>query len=370
MAVTALAAACVGLAVGRANAGGLVARGGGYPHVDVESAWIIWDPSSQREELIVAAQFSRLREPFAWVLPVPAPAEVGPVDADLRLALSKLIAGYQRRAPRWTMPSRESKGPLASLTFGDPGTVSFEQVKAAAPDALPRLLGAPMARQYVALDEWVKQYAEHEWNLVGLRPQISGNLAICPNVRLSFRADRPFFPYREPPWRADDRAIGKGRVLRVTVIAPEQVAWQVGPSLPTMGPAWISFEVTHEDLKGAFGGAYGKLFDASKRYWLTSFEDWHEVRPGNDDLTLAHRGPIPDNGAPGTIGDKTSKGIELEPMSTPPLPEEPKAKAKAKQPGEQARAGRRLGRNGRGLVAFGAVTLLALGAFAWMRREA
>jgi hypothetical protein len=361
-ALAAIAATMLATPVSRA--GGVVARGGTHPHIDVESAWIVWEPASQREELIVSAQFSQGVEPFTWALPLPSHPDVGSVDVDLRLTLTKLIAAYQRRAPDWVMPSRDNRGPLAAVAFGDQGKVDSVVVQASQPDALPLLLGAPVARRWPVLDAWIERYARQEWEVVGLRLPIAGPRTQLPNVRMTFKTERPYYPYREPAWRPDDHTPGAGRVLRITVITPEQVAWKTGVSVPTMSLAWLSFEVAHAELQGAFGGLYASLFDPKKRYWLTSFEDWHEVRVGDDDVTFAQRAPMPADGAPGTLGDTTRKGLKLEPIEPAPAPapsvEPPK---RTREPMAPSAPGG--GHRGRKLLVLGALVLLVAGAWAF-----
>lgn len=369
----ALPAACAAFALASsASAGGIVSRGGTHPHLDIETAWLVWEPSTGRQELLVAAQFGPSVEPFAWALPLPSPAEVTAVDADLRLALSTILRAYQRRAPAWVMPAQRPAGPLSDIVFGDQGKVNWEQVSATEPDALPRLLGAPLSRRNPTLDLWLERYASRHATIVGLRLDPSNDRQIMPYVRLRFSAERPWYPFREPPWKGDDHEGSKGRVLRINVLAPEQVAWRAGPAMPTLAPAWLSFEVAHDELKKAFGEPLHKvLFDPASRYWLTSFEDWHETRPGDDDVTFALHAPLPADGAPGTLGDTSGKGIALEPVG--PLQQEkkkePSAEAASDEPAAHAPPGRSWSRRARTAAAFGAMLLLALAGWAVVRAQ-
>lgn len=338
------------------------------PRTRAVSAWIVWNPSTLRQDLILSARFESAGSPFAWVLPFPSEPAISRVDADLRLALSKLIAGYQARAPGWRMPPDPPGGPRPWIVFDETETPRWTTVQATEPDAAERLLGM-RARQGPIWQDWVERYSESRAWLVGMRHERSATESGFAYVRVRFATDRPYLPYREPPW--SDVAEGSGsRSLRVTVIAPELVEWKLGRSLPTTSNAWLSFEPKHEELRGAFGEAlYGELFDAKERYWLRSFEDWHEVHAGNDDVTFARGGAIPAQGAPGTVQDARGDGVALEPVGPAPTSS---VASQAEPAGEKAQAARQLPQRARGTrrrgMAYGVMVLIALGAAWWLAR--
>ncbi len=338
------------------------------PRTRAVSAWIVWNPSTLQQDLILGARFESAGSPFAWVLPFPSEPTLTRVDADLRLALSKLIAGYQARTPGWRMPPDPPGGPRPWIVFDETDTPRWTTVQAVEPDAAQRLLGL-RARQGAIWEDWVGRYAESRAWLVGMRHERSATESGFAYVRIRFATDRPYLPYREPPW--SDVAEGSGpRSLRVTVIAPELVEWKLGRSLPTTSNAWLSFEPTHEELRGAFGEAlYGELFDAGERYWLRSFEDWHEVHAGNDDVTFARAGAVPVQGAPGTVKDAKGEGVALEPVGPAPASS---VAVQAGVVGESAQEGVQLPQRARGTrrrgMAYGVMVLIALGAAWWLAR--
>ncbi len=346
------------------------------PHIDVEWAWIAWDSQNRREHLIIAAQLSNVRSPFAYLIPTPSNPEVRGVDSDLRQSLTSLIAAYQRRAPKWSIPSGARGRPREHLVFAATGLLHHTTAAMGEVGAVEGIIASGRYRDDVAVREWAARYVQAGAFMTVVRmPSPSDQTNVTsPWIWLTFEADRPYYPYREPAWRADDRGVGAGRLLRIAVVTSQPVAWKLGASLPTTGPAWLSFEPRNKELTDAFGRelARGIGLDGDSRRWLTAFEDAHEIRPGDDDLTFAEHGTLPPEGAPGTIADQTGAGIAFEPMSVDEATQgDSTHPSKPQSHGDTGRASAGPWRSRRirmGLT-FGAMVALALGAMGWLARS-
>jgi hypothetical protein len=99
-------------------------------------------------------------------------------------------------------------------------------------------------------------------------------------VRMSFAAERPFFPYREP---ADQRRVEPGleRRLMVHLVAAQRLQGRIGEGLPWK--AAVLYASPRNDLGTLLAGALPEdALPASG--WLTTVLDSAAPRPGTDDL--------------------------------------------------------------------------------------
>lgn len=130
-----------------------------------------------------------------------------------------------------------------------------------------------------------------------LRPEGRGaNRMGTKPVRMSFRTDRPSFPYREPVDQRDDRAKLIPRSLRVFFIGGKRYAGQLGDG----AAAWPGRTVWSDKLSGSVQAevlSKAKLpaGAGSREWWLTEFEDHATPRPGTDEVYFspsAHQSPV------------------------------------------------------------------------------
>jgi hypothetical protein len=107
-------------------------------------------------------------------------------------------------------------------------------------------------------------------------------------VRMSFKTDRPFFPYREPADQRDQRALAVPRFLRVYYVSTRRAAGTLGDG----AAAWPGRTVWADKLAPAEGqtvAANAKLPAGlpAGDLWLTEFEDASTPRPGTDEVYFA-----------------------------------------------------------------------------------
>ncbi|MCU0693165.1 MAG: hypothetical protein MUF54_17370 [Polyangiaceae bacterium] len=370
----ALAAACATLLTASASrAIATLPLDGPMPWLSVETALIVWHPDTRLEHLIYGARLEGADGPVSLVLQTPGSTSVEPVHADLRTAFSRLIAAYQVRTPRWSLPLAPTGELRSWMVFGEQGVVNASVLDPCVPAVAVRITADRRHRTHAAMVDWLARYSTSSSRLVELQAHASRATFSLPYVRLVFETDQPFFPYREPALplalRQGTTTAPPDRLLRVYVLTTHPVASRIGPSLPTMAHAWLSYEPRFDELEQAFGTSlvHALGLSRSRRYWLTSFEDYHAVRPGDDDMTFPAADPMPANGAPGTVGDVSGRGVELEPVGPPgphagPVEREPSVERGAREQG--ARAGpqpRWAKRRVAPATVFGVMVLVALG---------
>jgi hypothetical protein len=106
---------------------------------------------------------------------------------------------------------------------------------------------------------------------------------------MSFRTDRPLFPYREPDPTTAAKALGaRARTLRIFFVADARYAGELTPDEPWSGRvAWAGRVPPAErrrvlDLLALPEGAGGPA-----DWWLTEFEDDWAYRPAPADVYFA-----------------------------------------------------------------------------------
>jgi hypothetical protein len=101
---------------------------------------------------------------------------------------------------------------------------------------------------------------------------------------MSFKTDRPFYPYAEP---GDQRALGSynpGRLLRVFVLSMARMEGKLDHPTTTWpgGPAWA--HTLSEEQRGKLVKGLGGQASLPGRPWLTVFDDSSSPRPGVADV--------------------------------------------------------------------------------------
>ena len=124
----------------------------------------------------------------------------------------------------------------------------------------------------------------------------SGQLATTKAVRMSFQTDRPFFPYREPEARKDDKDTrGPGRrLLRVFFVGDTRMEGKLGVGAWPAVVQWA--DVFTDEQRVQLAKETGvSAEEIPAKAWLTTFEDRSSPRPGKDEVYFdpaAERTPI------------------------------------------------------------------------------
>jgi hypothetical protein len=157
-----------------------------------------------------------------------------------------------------------------------------------------------------AIEKWLKKYVDDQWCITAFKiaaPEPKAGTSAptrhelrAKPVRMSFKADRPFYPYREPETEPTAHPQGETRLLRVFIAAPGRVAGKLGAgSKPWPGQTVWSGSVDTKHWASIFSLAklagpplanVGALRQpkADAGWWLTEFEDRSAPRPGTDEV--------------------------------------------------------------------------------------
>jgi hypothetical protein len=188
-----------------------------------ESAIIIWDEKTQTEHFIRKAAFqakpaSGTETPitdFGFLVPTPTQPELSEVDDQAFGQLAELTK------PK-TVTQQRPKSGGCMLTCGGmaPGSKYdlarsvqvLEQksvagydaavLKASEADSLTKWLTDHGYETRPALTAWLEPLIQKKWIITAFKiskdPKPTGSAILSPAVRLSFKTEKPFYPYREP----------------------------------------------------------------------------------------------------------------------------------------------------------------------------
>jgi hypothetical protein len=266
-----------------------------------ESALIVWDGRAKQEHFIRRASFRTDVYDFGFLVPTPALPELAEVPDE--------VFG---RLEEWTKPEEKTETvyvdrPLIDIGCGmagfkadapaglaDRGVEEFGQVRVAGYDAT-RLKAADTKALQGWLEErgydarptvmrWLEPYVKGGWFITAFRiaPKEQVGQVGTQAVRMSFAADRPFFPYREPEDQGP-AAGGQQRLLRVFLLGDRRTQGALDEPTPWPGKAEWAGKLGDEQRQ-ALGQHLGPAVSLPEGAWLTVFDDTSSPRPGTTDL--------------------------------------------------------------------------------------
>jgi hypothetical protein len=315
-----------------ASACAAVGEDGSRIDITAEAALIVWDEANKTEHFIRRASFEASAYDFGFLVPTPSLPEVEESDdavfdrlADItkpkieyrtqtasigcsgaKYAASK--AAGESDGVMVLQTKRVGEHDLVSIKF-DPKAGNAEQGSRELADWLVRF-GYGFG---TTLKEWVEPYVKQDWVITAFRiagePQEdpptqrgptgkkssrfqSGmhNLRAKP-VRLSFKTDRPFYPYREPADKHDPAEKYQPRMLKVFFAADKRYSGTIGDSTPFPGRTVWADTLQNGERLDVIAKAKLPANAGSQEWFLTEFEDRSSPRPGTDEVYFK---PSPD----------------------------------------------------------------------------
>lgn len=310
-----------------------------------ESALIVWDEANKTEHFLRQARFQSTSPDFGFLVPTPSVPTLSESNAAVFDSLAAITAPKVEmrivKKPRERMPSghasaipkdaaeKKSAVPprgvevLAQNDIGgyEATVLKFHRGPANDLAADAKELGEWLNKRGYEfgpqLTDWLKPYIANGWVITAFRVArpvpVSFTTEVPPQPRtqelnlkpiwMSFKTEKPFYPYREPEAQKDKKPANgdSTRLLRVFVIARERF----GGTLGTGTTAWVGQTVWSDKAEA------GQLKDAAEvgklprgavgeTAWITEFEDRSSPRNGVDevyfspaaDKTAVHRPPI------------------------------------------------------------------------------
>jgi hypothetical protein len=145
------------------------------------------------------------------------------------------------------------------------------------------------------VEAWAKPYVEGGWKFTALKMEKGKSDKQNPNLsaaalRISFKTDKPLFPYREPDPKQMASSLGAShRLLRIYFLSDKRYDGNLTPEVDWTGRAVWSNKLGAEQRMQTI--EHLKLPEASgpADFWLTEFEDdWpYRVAPADLYFTLS-----------------------------------------------------------------------------------
>jgi hypothetical protein len=300
-----------------------------------ESAIIVWDEASKTEHFIRRASFQTDARDFGFLVPTPTQPYLAESDDEAFKTLAKVTEPEIVKQPR-PAPSGSGCGlgcgapPMAgnaakseaepSVRVLDEQRVGgFKAVVLEADDAkaLSDWLKDHEYELSPSLTEWADHYIKMKWKITAFKIDREGASKDVGTkaVRMTFKTDRPFFPYREPQVKQPEKnaalsvignravfmapppeAIARSkakpptvqsepqRLLRVFFIGTDKAAGTIGDKGKWPGQTAWSNKVNAEDREKVLKQLNLAGENVPESWFLTEFEDHSSPRPGTDDV--------------------------------------------------------------------------------------
>jgi hypothetical protein len=300
-ATVALLLLALGLVVRPQSVRGCAAAHPPNVRVDIaqESAIIIWDAAHKVQHFIRRAAFETEAENFGFLVPTPTKPELAEAEDASFSVLEKLTEPKVETRRRFAFfssftcsKSARKEGSVDRavrvLESKRVGRYDAAVLEATAPDALADWLKENGYVSNRELTDWLTPYVTAKWKITAFKiakeDKQTADIATSA-VRMTFKTDRPFFPYREPE---DQRSPGRGtspRLLRVYLLAASRMKGAMDAAAST----WPGKVMWAGQLsRGQISGLLEKVKLAGKvpgeSLWLTEFEDRSSPRPGIEDV--------------------------------------------------------------------------------------
>jgi hypothetical protein len=243
-----------------------------------EEALVVWDEANRTEHFVRRAAFRRAPADFGFLVPTPTQPTLSEASDAV---FHRLFEIYRRPVTRSSHTS-SSADRLRGVerdrvevveqvhVAGMEGTV----LAASSATALSEWLASHGYQSSPAIAAWLAPYVAGSWFVTAFRVDPDGRPSMrTRSVCMSFRTDRPFFPYSEPAHE------GPTRPFRVSVVAPHRMDATLGDAPWSVSAGYAGHSAR---LMTALRGAIpeGVTLDDP---WITTFDE-RRSRRGTDDL--------------------------------------------------------------------------------------
>jgi len=265
-----------------------------------ETAIIIWDQDTKTQHFIRRASFQTEAEDFGFLVPTPTQPTLEEADDEAFNVFYKLTE------PKVITKPRPSGGGCIGCSKSSDKMIEskaevvkvLEEKRVAGQDAA--VLEASDAKALVdwlgkhgydsrpALVDWLAPYVKAKWKISAFKyakETKSGKEVAARAVRMTFKAEKPFFPYSEPKDEAALAAESQPRrLLRVYFIGTGRMMGTLGSKGAWPGQVAWANKVPEETREHVLKLVALKKETPPASWWLTEFEDHSSPRPGTDDV--------------------------------------------------------------------------------------
>ena len=278
----------------------------GKPVVNADqSVIIIWDAATKTQHFIRRASFKSEASDFGFLIPSPAKPELEESGNEAFPSLQKLTEPdrIKRDRPRSkpgcgcgdksTMPGPKAASDVKVLEEKDVAGYRATVLETKSADDLVAWLRDNGFAYSPEVAAWAKPYVENGWKITALKvakgkdnPEAKSVQASA--LRMSFKTERPLFPYREPDSAASAAQLGAGnRLLRIYFIADARYEGKLTPQYEWSGKVAWAGQIGPEHRKAVLGQLRLPENAGPTSWYLTEFEDRWEYKVAPADVYFA-----------------------------------------------------------------------------------
>jgi len=263
---------------------------------------IIWDPESKTEHFIRQASFKSEAEDFGFLIPTPTQPVLDESGNEAFRFLLNVTAPEVRKVKRPSTVGCGCGAPPANDQFSR----KAEQVRVLAEKLVAGFNASVLeASSTAALVQWLKEhgyafspevakwakpYVDKGWKITALKiaknkDEKANQRVAASALRLSFKTDRPLFPYREPYPKNQLAALhAHDRLLRIYFLGEGRYAGELTREAPWTGTVAWANRISSDDRQRLFSLLRLPSSTGPKDSWLTEFEDHWPYRVAPADL--------------------------------------------------------------------------------------
>jgi Uncharacterized protein conserved in bacteria (DUF2330) len=268
-----------------------------------ESAIILFDEATKTQHFIRRASFQTDAPDFGFLVPTPTQPTLAEASEEAFTQLAKLTepkvikkprpaGGGGGCIPRCGAPAKnkndDMKAPVEVLEEKRVGPFDTAVLKADDAESLSGWLKKWDYDFSPELNAWVEPYVKQGWIITAFkiaRDNPDAKRVASTAVRMTFKTEKPFYPYREPE---DQRPANKNvspRLLRVFYLGESRVQGTFGDKdKPWPGKVVWANKVAAADREKLLEVLKLPKETAPANWHLTEFEDHSTPRPGTDDV--------------------------------------------------------------------------------------
>jgi hypothetical protein len=278
----------------------------GQPVVNADQSIImIWDAATQTQHFIRRASFKSEGEDFGFLVPSPSKPELAESGNEAFPVLQKLtepeVITQKRPAPsgggcgcgmKSAGPQAGAVADKAEVRVLEEKMVAGFNAKVLEADTTEVLVQWLKENGYAYSPEvaaWAKPYVDGKWKITALKVAKKKDEARAKDVtasalRMSFKTDRPLFPYREPDSTQSAASLGASRrLLRIYFLAEARYQGELTKEQQWTGQVAWAGKVSPESRKQVLELLRLPETTGPAEWWLTEFEDnWtYKVAPAD-----------------------------------------------------------------------------------------
>lgn len=296
----------------------------GQPTVNADQTVILlWDRERQTEHFIRKASFRGQGDSVGFLVPSPSRPQLEESGNQAFPYLAGITAPPRSSDPSISIGCAVAPSALPRnerVRVIEEKTVAGYDTVVLAADSGKALMKWLKENQYAYTPEvadWAQPYLDQKWYMVAMKiakpsagkldPALSASA-----LRISFKTDRPLFPYREPDSRRDASTLGtKDRLLRIYFIAEARYEGRFPSGQAWSGDLKWSQPLSDHQRRQVLTDLNLPPTTGPARFWLSEFVDhWpYGVAPGDVYFSLSSdQSKVARNDAPRAV-DPTFPGM-------------------------------------------------------------